>query len=96
MAQNKVSLLAAGSATGSWVEVNQGGRYNFEAKATAWNSATAYLERSTDGGTTSYAVEDTTLTANGGFRGIDLGSGYYRVVITGSPTAVTADLYGVN
>jgi transcriptional regulator GlxA family with amidase domain len=94
--QNKVQLLSAASATGSWVEVTKGGRYNFEATATNWNSASAVLERSPDAGTTSYSVDGTTLTANGGYGGIDLGAGHYRVAITGSPTAVTAALYGVN
>jgi phage baseplate assembly protein gpV len=95
MAQNKVSLLDAGSATGSWVELKQGGVYNFEATATNWNSATAVLTRSPDGGTTYYDVADTTLSANGGYGGIDLGAGYYRVTVSGSPTALTANLFGV-
>lgn len=92
-----VTLCSAASATGATtaVEVKKGGRYNWEAYGT-WNSATATLQRSPDGGTTWYDVESAALSANGGLSGIDLGAGHYRVNFSGTPTSVTSFLAGVN
>ena len=96
-AQNMVTLCSAASATGATtaVEVTKGGRYNWEAWGT-WNSATATLQRSPDDGTTWYDVESAVLSANGGYRGIDLGAGNYRVNFSGTPTSVSSILTGVN
>ncbi len=94
-AQNKVVLLSGATSTGSWVQLNEGGRYNFEATATDWNGATVLLQRSPNGGTNYYSVAETTLSEDSGWAGIDLGAGYYRAVVTGSPTGMDAALYGV-
>jgi hypothetical protein len=56
----------------------------------------ATLQRSPDGGTTWYDVESAVLSANGGYRGIDLGAGNYRVNFSGTPTSVSSILTGVN
>lgn len=96
-AQNMVTLCSAASATGATtaVELNKGGRYNWEAYGT-WNSAVATLQRSPDNGTTWYAVDGATLSADGGYSGIDLGAGKYRVSFSGTPTSVTSILSGTN
>lgn len=96
-AQNMVTLCSAASATGATtaVELREGGVYNWEAYGT-WNSATATLQRSPDGGTTWYDVSGASLSADGGYQDIPLGSGYYRVNFSGTPTSITSFLSGIN
>jgi hypothetical protein len=95
--QYSVTLCTGASATGptAAVDLQIGGMYNWEIYGT-WNGSTGTLQRSPDNGTTWYDVSGASRSTNGGYGGIYLGFGKYRVNFTGTPTSVTSFLTGVS
>lgn len=49
-----------------------------------WNGATAQLQYSPDSGTTWIDLDGATMTANGGFTGINIGVGKVRTTVSGA------------
>lgn len=95
--QYSVTLCTGASATGptAAVDLQIGGMYNWEIYGT-WNGSTGTLQRSPDNGTTWYDVSGASRSTNGGYGGIYLGFGKYRVNFTGTPTSITSFLTGVS
>lgn len=84
------TLLSAASATGSYVNW-MGGATSWACWATAWNGAAAQLQYTPDSAT-NINIDGALLSANGGFSGIPLNQGSYRVLITGAPTSISCSL----
>lgn len=82
MADNAISLLSNGSATGSAVTVPAGG-YEFVAEGT-WNGATLTLQKKTANGTWLGFTPAMTFTADGR-QYVAMGQGDVRAVISGGP-----------
>ena len=93
----KLTLLSAAAATGSSTPIIAPGKHNWSVYGT-WDSASAQLQWSPNGGTTWIDIDGAVLTANGGWSDIPIAGGHVRVSISGAggSTSLTSDLRGVD